>query len=416
MDEAGRLAAVPSLVSRAYGAAVWRVGLVVLAVHLAWIGAFFGAGHEIRDFIKIGPLYVIGSDESDVIRYDPTYSYPPNRDADTPGEGYDGQSSYYIALDPAEAPHYLDNPPYRYGRILYPITARVLAAGQAEAIPYSLLAINVLAIVGATLALAAWLSRRDISPWFALVYGLFPGLLLALQRDLTEPLAYALVAVGVYLFDFGRRRGVLLAAGAFGLAALARETTLIFPALFAASILAGRPNAAGAAPDRATRRRRAGIFAALALAPAVVYGAFVWAWLGAPVAGEDTVSAIPFAGLLEGPWELARQPPVLLFVALPALLCAAVALRGLGAREGMLERACLLANVVVAVLLIGPAVWATYTSAGRVSAGVVLSALLCLPYLLGASMATRRVLAVACGLWLVVFPVVLAYGFLDTRI
>ncbi len=167
----------------------------------------------------------------------------------------------------------------------------------------------------------------------------------------------------MYLFDFGGRRGVLLAGIAFGLAALARETTLVFPLLFAASIVAGRPNASSAA-DGASPRRTAAAFALLGLAPAALYGGFLWSWLGAPTAGEGSVTLLPFAGLLEGPWELRRQPVVLAFVALPALLWAIAAIRGLHLRDGRLERLCLLANALLAVVLAGPAVWATYTERG----------------------------------------------------
>lgn len=393
----------------------WRPAVVVLVVHALWIGAFFAAGHEIRDFIKIGPLYVIGSEASEVIRFDPTYEYPANRDAESEAEGYDGQFSYYIALDPAEAEHYIDQPSYRYGRILYPMAGRALAAAQPGAVPYALLAINLAAIAVGTLALGAWLRRRGSSEWIALLYGLFPGLLLALQRDLTEPLAYALVAVAVYLFDFGGRRGVLLAGATFGLAALARETTLVFPLLFALSIVTGRPNASSDA-DGGGDRRTAAAFAILALAPAALYGGFLWSWLGFPSAGEGSVTLVPFGGLLDGPWELYRQPVVLVFVALPALVWALAAARGLGRHEGRLERLCLLANVGLAVVLAGSAVWATYTSAGRVAAGVVLSAALCVPYLREASIPTRRMLAVAGALWLALFPVVLVYGFLETQV
>ena len=59
--------------------------------------------------------------------------------------------------------------------------------------------------------------------------GLSPGLLLGVQRDLTEPLAYALVAAGVFLFDYGGKRRLLWAGLTFGLAGLARQTTLVFP-------------------------------------------------------------------------------------------------------------------------------------------------------------------------------------------
>ena len=37
--------------------------------------------------------------------------------------GYDGQFAYQIALNPLQAAPYLDIPPYRYQRVLYPLVA-----------------------------------------------------------------------------------------------------------------------------------------------------------------------------------------------------------------------------------------------------------------------------------------------------
>jgi hypothetical protein len=70
--------------------------------------------------------------------------------------GYDGQFAYYLALRPdliitcahAGATCPLDNlREMRAERILYPMTARLLALGQASLIPFALLLINFLAIL-----------------------------------------------------------------------------------------------------------------------------------------------------------------------------------------------------------------------------------------------------------------------------
>src|SRR5512135_2549533 len=61
-------------------------------------------------------------------------------------EGYDGQFAYQIALRPLEAAPYLDVPAYRYQRILNPLSARLLAFGRPELIPWALIAVNVAAI------------------------------------------------------------------------------------------------------------------------------------------------------------------------------------------------------------------------------------------------------------------------------
>jgi len=44
--------------------------------------------------------------------------------------GYDGQFYYQLARDPLGAYHFMDNAPYRYQRILYPLVVRVLSLGR----------------------------------------------------------------------------------------------------------------------------------------------------------------------------------------------------------------------------------------------------------------------------------------------
>jgi hypothetical protein len=389
-----------------------RVALAVLCLHLVWIVAYFAAGHEVRDFIKIGPKFVASSDASDVIRIDPDYDYPPNHDQAAQGLGFDGQFTYYIALDPSRAHRYIDShdePAYRYQRILYPILARFTALGQPSAVPWTMLAINLLSVGLGVLALGSWLRRKGISSLFATLYGLYPGLLVALQRDLTEPLAYGLVACAVYLFDFGGWRGVLGAGSAFGAAALARETTIVFAVLFAVSILAGRPNASEADNVRDCLARFA-VFSLLALVPVAIWTLELWSWLGTAEQGRDNLTAVPFGGIFENSLRLARQPVELVFVALPAVILATVA-APLRTRPGRVERLCLIANVLAIIVFASGSVWVAYTSIGRVSVAVVLAALLCLPYLLRERPAPVRTLLVAWGLLMALFPIVLAYGF-----
>ena len=71
--------------------------------------------------------------------------------------GYDGQFAYWIARDPTPAVTgaYLDVPAYRYQRILYPLLAWALAAGQAALVPWTLVAVNLAAQLAGT-----WLVPR----------------------------------------------------------------------------------------------------------------------------------------------------------------------------------------------------------------------------------------------------------------
>src|SRR5258707_12883358 len=59
---------------------------------------------------------------------------------------------------------------------------------------------------------------------------------MAVTGDLTEPMAYALVALAVYLLDFGGRRRVLWAALCFGVAVLTRETAAVFAVVYGCAL------------------------------------------------------------------------------------------------------------------------------------------------------------------------------------
>ena len=142
-------------------------------------------------------------------------------------EGYDGQFSYWLAIDPRPeaAGSHFDVPAYRYQRILYPLISRWLALGQMAWIPWSLIAVNVIALVAGTLAVEAWLMAHGLSPWYALTYGLWVGLVAAVRLDLNEPLSYAFVAGAFVAHQRGR---LFLAALCLGLALFAKETALVF--------------------------------------------------------------------------------------------------------------------------------------------------------------------------------------------
>jgi hypothetical protein len=142
-------------------------------------------------------------------------------------EGYDGQFVYYIARNPqpAEVAPFLDAPAYRYQRILLPLMARWLALGNLAAIPWILAGLGILSQTAGTWAVGRLLTGWGISRWYAMVYGLWVGFVLAVRLDLPEPLAYALVAGAILATVRGRPRiGWLL----YGMALFAKEVTLLF--------------------------------------------------------------------------------------------------------------------------------------------------------------------------------------------
>jgi hypothetical protein len=224
-----------------------------------------------------------------------------------PGPGYDGQYFFYLANDPAlrssDPERFLDQPAYRYGRILYPALAWALALGRRGALPWTMLAINVLAAIAGTLATASVLRKLRIQPWAALLFAYNPAMLIGVIGDLAEPVALALLAAGFALYLSGRHRtsGIALA-----FATLARETSAI------ASL--------GFAIDAA--RRRAGKEVAAYLLPLVLPVAWhlsVWYRLGAlPMAQSPGNFGWPFGGawyrigfLLGFRAPIVNEPPVL---------------------------------------------------------------------------------------------------------
>ncbi len=143
--------------------------------------------------------------------------------------GYDGQFVYYIARDlrPDDVSAHLDVPAYRYQRILMPLLARLLSFGNLGALPWVLAAIGIIAQSLGTWGVASLLKRWDVNPWYALVYGVWVGFVLAVRLDLPEPLAYSLI-VAALMAILNEKHGP--AWMLYGLALFAKEVTIVFVA------------------------------------------------------------------------------------------------------------------------------------------------------------------------------------------
>ena len=250
--------------------------------------------------------------------------------------GYDGQFFLYIALDPLHARDYMDVASYRYSRPVYPLTVRVLALGRAQEIPWALLVLRIAGVVAATFAVARLFERERISPWWALLLGLYPGLLVAVTWDLAEAMAYGLAAVGLLLFDRGRRP--LAAAACFGLAGATRETMLLFPVALAVWLA-----------WKQRRVREAIYFMGIACLPHVAIKLGLALWLhsdGAPAQRGSRPSRS--AARRSVAVDRSGCSPAL-FVALPGVAALFVAWRAYRALEP--ELLALLLNVLVLVVL-----------------------------------------------------------------
>jgi hypothetical protein len=234
-------------------------------------------------------------------------------------------------------------------------------------VPFALLVVNLLAVGAGTLAVALLLRGRGLSPWYAALYGLYPGVFLAVSRDLAEPLAYALAACALLALE---RRRLALAVVFFALAGLARETALLFPLALAAWLAFGH------------RRFREAALLAATVVPYLGLRAGLWAWLGSPGdAQAQELELVPFGGLFgQWPWGTLTLAQLYAVVA-PALIAVVLAFVSRAPRSAL---AALAANVLVLVVLLPEPSYADWDASGRISIGVVLAFLLCLPAIAGA--------------------------------
>jgi hypothetical protein len=360
------------------------VALAVLSVHVAWLAAWLGSGHSARDLVHVGQLFLDRSTTSQAISQGPVpaSSYT----------GFDGQFYYFMAVDPRGAAPYIDHPSYRYQRIGYSLAARAVVLGRDDLVPQGMLAVNLLAIFGGTLALAGWLGQRGVNVWPAAVFGLHPGQLLSISSDLTDAAAYGVAAIAIWMRDHW-----LLPSGlAFGLAGVTRETTLIFPAfLLVADLLALR------AERRAWPWARAVFAAAAALLPFAGWKLFVWHWLGSTdVPVSWLLTPVPFGAVVSELRRSAAQAPLAAAVVLPGIVCLCFAAWALWRRIWRVEVVLLAVNVLTLVVFASGTVYGWWPNATRVELGVVLAAVLALT-----AAPARTWFWLAAGLWLWLTPV-----------
>lgn len=154
-------------------------------------------------------------------------------------DGYDGQFYYRLALHPFTSTQIedgirIDNPPYRQQRILYPLLAHMLAFGDVRWVPWSMIVVNYLAVCVLAFSASRLAELFAIPAMLGLIIPFYPGVLLGLDRDLTDTLAMSLMVSSLYLLH---SRRIETAAFVLAMAVLARETVVLFAAvLFAHSI------------------------------------------------------------------------------------------------------------------------------------------------------------------------------------
>ena len=187
---------------------------VVAAVLVAAIGARLDSyGGDPTGFVQFGSALS-------------GLTQPPPGSVVLPGAGYDGQFYYRLALNPGIPDDVRDGlaffaGEFRAQRIAYPAMAGALAFGNAHALAWTLLLVNVLAALLAAAAAAALLQAAGRSAWLAVAVGVTPGVVFAVLRDLTDVCA---LAGGLGAWWAWRAQRPWLAGIAASGAILSRET------------------------------------------------------------------------------------------------------------------------------------------------------------------------------------------------
>jgi hypothetical protein len=319
-------------------------------------------------FVHEGINFVNRSTVSTVIKLDPTNT----RD----NGGYDGQFNYYMAVDPPNAVLYIDNPSYRYSRILYIAISYALALGKIEWVPWTMLLVNLIAVMLTAWLLGWWCVAHKFSAWLALGYTFSIGLLLSVDHDLTEPLAYMLVAASIVLF---RLKGyIYLAALCLGLAAITREVSLLFglPYLL---VLLRQPNL-----PLNQRFLRTALSVLLMGGPYVLWESFLRVWLGTWgfLSSPNSFTLVPLGGYFRVFDGQGFYVIIALVAIVPSLLLLGLAVWTLlRTRTNQAELWALILNVIVLVIFLPKESYEDLIGTGRINLGVITAAFFTLPYL-----------------------------------
>jgi hypothetical protein len=166
---------------------------------------------------------------------------PPGLHVQPQSWGYDGQYYYTLALDPFTskgrfAGLWLDNPPYRQQRILYPLIVWALSLGHASLVPVLLVLVNYLALIGIAWVGALYAQSVGRHALWGLLVALYPGFVLSIARDLPDALAVLLVVASLVLL---RRSHSVWATLCLTLAIFTRETTVMVACAAALGLAAG---------------------------------------------------------------------------------------------------------------------------------------------------------------------------------
>jgi hypothetical protein len=277
---------------------------------VSMVGTLLGAA-VVFGFIAAQPSPCCG----DLKPYASIYHEPLSRIDAVLTEG-DGHAFAVIARDPLlQRPWVMRDPAeltYRAQRPVWGYLAWIGSVGQPQLTGWVLAVLTVLSCGGACAVAGVFLAQRGRSAWWALVV---PVVGFETLTELTPELfSLSLVGAGILFWQRDRRAAAVLA---FSVATLARETMLVAVAALACWELVHR---FGSIRSRLLR------IAPLAI-PAVVYVAWIAILrlrLGnLPFDRSQNRLSLPGAGLLAGLEGTDRPGPILVWVAVGIVLCAA---------------------------------------------------------------------------------------------
>ncbi len=198
--------------------------------------------------------------------------------------GYDGQYYHYVAHDPFLKRGFqssVDNPRFRYRRILVPLSAWLLAGGQDRFIDRAYVAVIWFWVFAGALWAGLVAQQRGAHPAWSLAFLSVPAVIVSLDR-LTVDVALAAITAG--LIYYAGRQNWFAATALCALACLVRESGLLIPAALAAWCAMER-----------RWLRVAGM--AISAVPALAWYLYIGLHT-IPMGPDDLVSAVPFAGIL----------------------------------------------------------------------------------------------------------------------
>jgi hypothetical protein len=194
--------------------AIIALGLASLVCLFFYFGKFEG---NITGFFRIGSVLPL----SPLLNPDTTLIWPEEL-------GYDGQQFLSISLDPFLTQPgtiaALDQPSYRYRRILYPLLGYLLGLGNPRWIPYALVGLNLLAIATFTFLLTRLLHHQGQSSRQGLWGLAIPGVWMVLSLSTADLWASVWAMAALLAFQSRRPWGM---GGALSLGLLTRETLLL---------------------------------------------------------------------------------------------------------------------------------------------------------------------------------------------